>query len=103
MTLVSYAHITIAEDGRAWIADKPVRVTQVVLDYLAYGWSPVEIHQQHPYLAPAEIHAAFVYYYDHQEELDRQIADELAAVDRLKAQTYNHSLQERFRKARETS
>lgn len=103
MTLVSYPHVTIAEDGRAWIADKPVRVTQVVLDYLAYRWSPEEIHRQHPYLASAEIHAAFVYYYDHPEELDRQIADELAAVDRLKAGTYNHSLQERLRRARGTS
>ena len=29
-------------------------------------------------LTPAEVHAALVYYYDHKEEIDRELADEAA-------------------------
>ena len=31
-----------------------VRIAQIVIDYLAYGWSADEIHRQHPHLALAE-------------------------------------------------
>ena len=102
MALVTYPHIEIAEDGRAWIAGKTVRVTQVVLDYLAHHWSAEEIHRQHPDLTRGEIHFAFAYYFDHQQELDQKIDRELAQVDRIQSQTYNPSLQERLRQVRET-
>jgi uncharacterized protein (DUF433 family) len=36
------------------------------LDHLAYGWSPEEMHYQHPPLSLAQIHAALAYYFDHQ-------------------------------------
>jgi hypothetical protein len=50
---------------------------------LAHGWSPEEIHFQHPSLSMAQIHAALSFYYDHQQALDAQIADRLREVDRL--------------------
>ena len=40
-----------------------MKVTEVVLDKIAYGWSPEEIHFQHPHLSLAQIHAALTYYY----------------------------------------
>jgi diaminopimelate decarboxylase len=49
-------------------------VIEVVLDRLAYGWSTEEIHFQHPGRSLAQIHAALAYYYDHQVELDEEIA-----------------------------
>jgi hypothetical protein len=43
------------------------------MDYLAHGWSAEEMCRQHPYLTPAEAHAAMAYYYDHAEEIDQEI------------------------------
>lgn len=93
--------ITIDDEGRAWLADEQVRVVQVILDYLAHGWSPEEIHRQHSHLSLAQIHSAFAYYYDHQAELDQQIAEELVAVRMLRSQTENPELQQRLREQRE--
>ena len=53
-----------------------IRVAQLVMDYLAYGWSPDEMCRQHPYLRPAEAHAAMAYYFDHQSEIDDEIREE---------------------------
>ena len=80
---IAYPHI-IKEDGKpARLERHPrVRVAQVVMDYLAYGWSADEIHRQHRHLGLAEVHAAMGYYYDNQAEIDSEIAAELEEVDR---------------------
>ena len=54
-----------------------IRVAQIVMDYLARGWSPDEMCRQHPYLTQAEAHAAMTLYFDHQAEIDREIEVEL--------------------------
>ena len=62
------------------------KVIEIVLDRLGYGWSPEEIHFQHPHLSLAQIHAALSYYYDHQASLDEQMAmDEREIEDLRKA------------------
>ena len=63
-----------------------VKLIEVVLDRLAYGWSPEEIHFQHPGLALAQIYAALTYYYDNQANLDREIARQQDEVRRLRDQ-----------------
>ncbi len=55
----------------------------MILDRVAYGWSPEEIHLQHPALSLAQIHAALTYYYDHQAELDAEIMRKLKEVEAL--------------------
>jgi uncharacterized protein (DUF433 family) len=65
--------IEIDEQGVAWIADANTKVVEVVLDRVAYGWSPEEIHFQHSHLSLAQIHAALAYYYENKQELDAQI------------------------------
>lgn len=50
-----------------------VKVTEVVLDKIAYGWSPEETHFQHPHLSWAQLCAALTYYYENQSDLDAQI------------------------------
>ena len=80
---IAYPHV-VKEDGKpARLESHPrVRVAQIVMDYLAYGWSADEIHRQHPHLALAEVHAAMGYYYDNQAEIDAEIKAELEEVDR---------------------
>ena len=79
---IAYPHIEKPEGQPARLKQTPrVRVAQLVMDYLAYGWSVDEMCRQHPYLTPAEAHAAMTYYYDHQAEIDREISAEWQAAD----------------------
>ena len=67
--------IEIDSRGVAWIGGTKVKVIEVVLDKLTQGWSPEEIHFQHPGLSLAQIHAAPTFYYENQAALDAQIHD----------------------------
>ena len=93
-------HIYLDEAGVAWIETANTKVIEVVLDKLAYGWNPEEIHEQHPHLSLAQIHAAFSYYYDHQAEIDAEIERDLEALDKLATQPENVALRERLRARR---
>lgn len=92
-------HIHTDQNGRAWIDDTRVKVIEVVLDHLAYGWSADEIHEQQPHLSLAQVHAALAYYYDHQAELDGQITRDLALVRQLRDSTGESPMQRRLRAA----
>jgi uncharacterized protein (DUF433 family) len=97
MTTVLTSHIAIDDQGRPWIEGTKTKVIEVVLDWLAYGWSPEEIHRQHPHLPLAKIHAAFSYYYDHQAEIDAEIERQEDAFDQIKATTTDSPLRRRLR------
>jgi len=71
---LAYPHVEKIPGEAARLSRVPrVRVAQIVMDYLAHGWSVDEMCRQHPYLTPAEAHAAMAYYYDHKDEIDREI------------------------------
>lgn len=48
VTAAFTTQIEIDGEGVAWIGGTRVKVIEVVLDKIAYGWSPEEIHFQHP-------------------------------------------------------
>ncbi len=75
------AHIYRDEKGVAWIDQTNVKVIEVVLDHLAYGWSAEEMHRHQPHLSLAQIHAALAFYYDHQTEFDKAAAESLARAE----------------------
>ena len=76
----AYGHIVIDEVGVPLIEGTTTKVVELVLDVLAYGWSPDEIHFQHPHLTLGQIHSALAYYWDHQDELDQELARQPAMV-----------------------
>jgi uncharacterized protein (DUF433 family) len=83
---VSYSHIEKPEGEPARLRRTPrVRVAQIAMDYLAHGWSVDEMCRQHPYLSPAEAHAAMAYYFDHQQEIDAEIRAEWKEVEEARA------------------
>ncbi|MFL6216039.1 MAG: DUF433 domain-containing protein [Blastocatellia bacterium] len=84
MQVVTTTHIYLDEHGVAWITGANTKVIEVVLDRMAYGWGPEEIHEQYPYLSLAQIHAAFSYYYDHQAELDADIERRHQEVEEMR-------------------
>jgi hypothetical protein len=61
-----------------------MKVKELVVEKIAYGWSPEELHFQHPYLSMGQIYSALAYYADHQEEIDRDIRRQLEFVERLR-------------------
>jgi len=79
------SHIRVDAQGRAWIEGTAVKVVEIVLDHVADGLSPEEIHLQH-YGSPtlAQIHAALAYYYDHQAELDAEIERQVKEVNAMR-------------------
>ena len=64
MTATFATQIDIDDQGVAWVAGRKVKVAEIVLDKIAYGSSPEEIHFQHPNLSLAKIHGALTYYYE---------------------------------------
>lgn len=67
---------------RAFNAGHRVRVQDVVL-WNEEGLSPAEVVARVPTISLADVHAALAYYYDHREEIDRQIAEDDAWVEEL--------------------
>jgi uncharacterized protein (DUF433 family) len=55
------------------IAGTTMKVVELVMAQIAYGWSPEELQFQHPYLTMSQIHSALAYYWDNKEELDADI------------------------------
>lgn len=97
MAQVATAHIHLDEQGRAWIDATNTKVIEVVLDQIAYGWSPEEIHFQHPHLSMAQIHAALSYYYDHQAAFDAEIERQVQEYDTRRAQVEDSPIRQRLR------
>ena len=97
MLAVAETHIQLDDEGVAWIENTKVKVIEVVLDKLAHGSSPEEMHFQYPHLSLAQIHAALAYYYDHQAELDAEIQRRWQEVNDLAAQEADSPLRQRLR------
>ena len=97
MSTTALSHIRHDDQGTVWIDETNVKVIEVVLDRLAYGWSPEEIHFQHPDLSLAQIHAALAYYYDHQPEMDQEIARQEHQLELLRQPAADSPLVSRLR------
>ncbi len=69
----TYEHVELDENGVPIIAGSTMKVVELVVAQMAYGWSPEELHFQHPYLTLGQIHSALAYYWDHKEALDADI------------------------------
>jgi uncharacterized protein (DUF433 family) len=95
-----YEHIILDEARVPLIAGTRVKVIELVLDHLAYGWSPEELHFQHPHLTMGQIHSALAYYWDHKAELDQDIERRLQLVDHLQQALPSSSVVERLKARR---
>lgn len=93
----AYEHIVVDESSVPLIEGTTTKVVELVLDVLAYGWSPEEIQFQHPHLTLGQIHSALAYYWDHKEELDRDIERRLERVEEIRREVGPSRLVERLR------
>ncbi len=81
----AYEHITLSENGVPMIEGTTRKVVEIVLETKAYGWSPEEVHFQHPYLSLGQIYSAMAYYFDHSQEFEREIRERFEKVQSLRA------------------
>ena len=95
-TTTGYEHITV-ENGEAVIADAHMKIAQLVTEVMAYGWSPEELHFQHPQLSMGQIHSALAYYWDHQQEINQQIEAELQYADQMRQRLGDSPLVQRLK------
>lgn len=79
-----YEHIILDEKKVPIIAGTRMKVIELILDKIAYGWSPEELQYQHPHLTLGQIYSALAYYSDHQEKFDQEIETQLKQLDQMK-------------------
>jgi uncharacterized protein (DUF433 family) len=86
MTATGYAHIELAPDGTPYIAGTRIGVARIALDHILHGRSAEEIPDHYPGLTFGQVYSALAYYYDHKDEIDRQIEDEDEEFRRSRAE-----------------
>ena len=86
-TLTTYEHVKLNDQAVPIIVGTTMKVVELVMAQTAYGWSPEELHFQHPYLTLGQIHSALAYYWDHKAELDADIErrQEYVEAERISA------------------
>jgi uncharacterized protein (DUF433 family) len=95
-----YEHIMLDEHQVPTIAGTTMKVIELVLDHVAYGWSPEELHFQHPYLTMGQIYSALAYYWDHKVKLDQDIERRRQLIDQVQQTTKPPTLAERLKAKR---
>ena len=91
-----YEHIVLDENQVAYIEGTRMKVIQLVLNHLAYNWTPEELKEQHPHLTMGQIHSAMAYCWDHKHKIDETIEHDLKLIDEYKEKLASSSLQERL-------
>lgn len=99
ITATTYEHIELDSHRGAVISGAGMKVVELVLDYVAYGWSPEELHFQHPHLSLGQIHSALAYYWDHRAEMDADMARRLADVATVREQAKPAEIAKRLRRS----
>ena len=70
MTTATLDQIALNEQGVAYVAGLPMRVSDIVRMKQEHQLTPEQIQAAAPVLSLAQIYAALAYYYAHQAEID---------------------------------
>ena len=107
MTPVRETHIYLDENGTACVDSPRNKVKLLVQMIRAYDGIEKTV-AAFPHLTRAQLHAAMMYYYYNQEEIDKAIEEGNALVEQLKAQPESEStkrvravMEQKMREARE--
>ena len=85
--LQEHIHITSGVcGGKPRIAGHRIRVQDIAVWHEKLGMSPDEIVSEHPTLTLADVYAALAYYFDHREEIERDIRDDRTFVEAFRRQ-----------------
>jgi len=90
-------HLMRDPQGVLWIDDSGYRVIDLVTEHLAHGWGGDMLQENHPDLSLAQIHATLAWFYDHEEEMRREIDLREKRATRILAEIGDSPLQKRLR------
>lgn len=93
----TYEHIVLNQAGIPIIEGTNTKIVEIVAEMKAYGWSPEEIHFQHPYLSLGQIHSARAFYWDNAEEIDRDLKERLAKTEEIRQQIGSSEIKEKLK------
>lgn len=71
--------------GKPCVAGTRIRVQDIYVWHELQGLSADEIASRFPQLTMADVYAALSYYWDHRAEIQRQMDEETAFVEQMKA------------------
>jgi uncharacterized protein (DUF433 family) len=97
LTETRYEHIILNDARVPIIAGTTMKVVELVLARMAYGWSAEELSGQFPHLTLGQIHSALAYYWDHREALDADIEARVRKADHIRGSLPEPSLVKRLR------
>jgi uncharacterized protein (DUF433 family) len=81
-----YAHIRRDEHGKLRVADTGLKVILLLGDHVYRGMDAVELHENHPPLTLGQAHSLLAYFYDHRDEIDRELETRERAAEDLRAE-----------------
>ena len=93
----SYEHIVLNQAGVPVIEGTNTKIVEIVAEMKAYGWSPEEIHFQHPYLSLGQIYSALAFYWDNADEINRDLEKRLAKVEEIRGQIETSEIREKLK------
>lgn len=97
MLATAWPFIEIDDRGRPRIQGTGIKVLLLMQQCQAWSWDAAQVRENYPQLSMAQIHAAFGYYHEHQDECDRMIAESEHFIEEMRAKTENPELQARLR------
>lgn len=96
-TATTYEHIILNQAGVPIIEGTNTKIVEIVTEVKAYGWSPEEIHFQHPYLSLGQIYSALAYYWDNADEIELDIKNRSLEVEKIRSQVGSSEIKEKLK------
>lgn len=96
-TETQYKHIVVDESGVPYVSGTMMKVVEIVMAQLAYGWSPDELVRNFPDLTLGSAHSALAYYWDHRDAMDADIRRRMQGVENIRARLPESLLVQRLR------
>jgi uncharacterized protein (DUF433 family) len=82
--------------GRARIAGTRIKVEHIYSCVEQQGMTPATVVKEYSHLNLAQVYAALAYYWSHEEEIQRDIAEGEKLVSELKVKSGSSKLQEKL-------
>lgn len=92
-----YQHILLDDAKVPVIEGTTMKVVELALAHMAYGWSPEELHFQFPHLTLGQIYSALAYYWDNQSALEKDIEKRLESIEKIRRTTGETPLEKRLK------
>lgn len=96
-TRTTYQHVSLDVNGVPWLPEANTKVVELVGLVRVHGWSPEELAYQLPHLTLGQIHSALAYYWDHEAEIDADLARRNEEVEAIRREAGEHPLVAKLR------